>query len=138
MQPIPWDDPGLPKRLADPGSWLPAEAWADRRVLGYVPSRYAACLGADLVLSDLPQSSADLLRGVLGYAGPGVPSIGTCHDLTPEVARQLAATLDASGFERLSPDVQLAYRVAPGSCCLEGVLLFLEVLPDGELLLRGG
>lgn len=142
MQSIGWDDAELPLRLADPGSWLPADAWADRRLLGYVPWRYAACLGPDLTATDLPRASADLLQGVQGFAGPGQPnSIGTCYMLTTDVARQLAATLDVAGLVRVHPEVELAYRVAPaseGSRGLEGVVLFLEVLPDGELLLRGG
>ena len=30
----------LRERLADPASWLPASAWADRRLRPYVPSMY--------------------------------------------------------------------------------------------------
>ena len=43
MQEVSWSDPDLPGRLADPGSWLPGSAWADREIRGFVPTRYAAC-----------------------------------------------------------------------------------------------
>jgi hypothetical protein len=104
-----------------------------------VPSRYAVCLNPDLALADLPPAAADLLRGRVGSAGPGNPtSIGTCYVVTTDVARDIAAALDAAGLPREVPEWQLAYRLAPGDCCGEGVVFFAELLPDGELLLRGG
>ena len=36
----------LRERLANPASWLPASAWASRRIRAYVPSRYEIVYGA--------------------------------------------------------------------------------------------
>ena len=137
LQAISWTDEDLPARLADPGSWLPEAAWADRELRGYVPFRYAICISSELELSQLPPVAAGMLRGRVGWIGPGNPSsIGTCYEVTTDVAREVAAALDAAVVERIDQSWQLAYRLAPGCC--DGGVYFAEFLPDGELLLRGG
>ena len=74
----------LRERLTNPASWLPASAWADRRIRAYVASRYEIwyraqpqTLERSRILSLLPATAEDLLRakdavtahGDIGNAG---------------------------------------------------------------------
>lgn len=140
LQGIGWNDGNLPARLADPGSWLPPSAWADRELRGYVPWRYAVCHGRDVTLADMPSAAADVLRGQASFAGPGNPSVGTCYIVTTEVAREIAAGIEAAGrFVRCDPvSNQFFDRPAKLNECGYRGITFSEVLPDGELILRGG
>ncbi|HEU5064628.1 MAG TPA: hypothetical protein VFT86_01910 [Gaiellaceae bacterium] len=116
---------GLRERLANPESWLPASAWANRQIRAYVASKYAVSYGGQLqtiersrLLPLLPIPAADLLsaqdavplRGFIG--GGGYPRISTTSyvsDLTTDEARALAQALDDAGLEEHTPADQLAY-----------------------------
>jgi hypothetical protein len=143
----------LGARLVDPGSWLPASAWEDREIKGYVPSRYKVCMGggpeyADAsqflelseVLTGLPAAAADLLREAewtvdeSTYAD-GRPINGYCSDIATEKARAIAKALDDAGLERVQPDRVQAYRfIVPswkGVIPWHGVIDFATYLPHG-------
>jgi hypothetical protein len=128
-----WSDPGLPLRLAHPGSWLPADAWADRRIGGFVPSRYAVCVeptGVDI----LTEPTKELLRSKATWvADPRCP-----YRLPTEDARAVVATLDATAFQ---PDrtFGLRYRLVgelPGSA--DGFVEVLPVVPSGDVVCNCG
>jgi hypothetical protein len=106
----------LRERLADPASWLPASAWANRRPRAYVASRYAILYGGlfqtierSRILSLLPAPAEDLLRDqeaaprLRGYDGGGFTRTSLTYyvsDLTTEEARALAQALDDAGLNR--------------------------------------
>ena len=106
----------LRERLADPASWLPASAWANRRPRAYVASRYAILYGGlfqtierSRILSLLPAPAEDLLRDqeaaprLRGYDGGGFARTSLTYyvsDLTTEEARALAQALDDAGLNR--------------------------------------
>jgi hypothetical protein len=106
----------LRERLADPASWLPASAWANRRPRAYVASRYAISYGGlfqtierSRILSLLPAPAEDLLRDqeaaprLRGYDGGGFTRTSLTYyvsDLTTEEARALAQALDDAGLNR--------------------------------------
>jgi hypothetical protein len=106
----------LRERLADPASWLPASAWANRRPRAYVASRYAILYGGlfqtierSRILSLLPARAEDLLRDQeaaprrRGYDGGGFTRTSLTYyvsDLTTEEARALAQALDDAGLNR--------------------------------------
>ena len=141
LQEVAWVDADLPVMLADPGTWVPDSAWADRTLRGYVPSRYGVCLGPSVQLSDLPAAAAAPLREQAGFVGPGSPSsIGICYTVPTEVAREIDASLRAADLVRCNPPTQLSYGMPhdpEGRCGYEGIS-FNELLPHGKLLLRGG
>ena len=115
----------LRRQLADPESWLPASAWANRRIRAYVGSRYAITYGGQFqtversrILALLPAPAEDLLRDQdavprLGFiTGKGF-RISLTHyvsDLTTEEARALAQALDDAGLKQPMPAALLAYR----------------------------
>jgi hypothetical protein len=115
----------LRERLADPASWLPASAWANRQIRAYVASQYAISYWAQpqtiersRILPLLPATAEDLLRaknavpqlGSLGWAGfPRLSITRYVSDLTTEEARALAQALDAAGLKQPTPAAQLAY-----------------------------
>jgi hypothetical protein len=123
----------LTARLASPGSWLPAGAWADRRIKAYVPRRYAVCLeSADeqpsRVFALLPDSAKDRLR-TKRLAADG------CYHVPTEGARAIAKALDDAGLDRqktfsLAYDVTRPFRT---SRITEGYVKFLPILPHGEV-----
>jgi len=152
-----WCDPELPGRLADFASWLPASAWADQRIGGYVPSWYAVCVwstGAAVAESGieelLPRPTIDLLhsRGSLIYDadrpeydadsrdGPGGPRArpDSCYRVTPEDARAIRRTLDDAGLQRQPGVVTLfRYEIADAQVpALEGIIDFYPILPEGD------
>ncbi len=121
----------LVERLADPGSWLPASAWEDRKIRAYVAARYAISYGAlpqsmeaSRILTLLPAPAAELLRakdrtrgeGLYGLAGRMHVVYGYSSAVTTEEARTLAEALDDAGVERSGGTYSLAYTFeVPGS-----------------------
>jgi hypothetical protein len=115
----------LRERLADPASWLPASAWANRQPRAYVASRYAIMYGGlfqtierSRILSLLPAPAEALLRDqeaaprTRGYDGGGFTRTSLTYyvsDLTTEEARALAQALDDAGLNRggLSYDFEI-------------------------------
>ena len=104
LVPLRWasDLKRLEARLTNPGSWLPASAWKQRKIRAYVPSRFEVCAGAvdvsDLdkprqgrvvpmrparIVALLPAAAQNVLRGRDWRAevsrgpgvGPGVPGV---------------------------------------------------------------
>jgi hypothetical protein len=105
--------------FTDPTSVLPASAWADRDVKGYVASHYAACIHrwrpkkVPQPLSLLPPRAAELLRGKTRAEGDwmegGLPGL-QCFKLTTEEAREVNKAL--SGLE---PPSELERFTAQGN-----------------------
>jgi hypothetical protein len=104
----------LRERLADPASWLPASAWADRRIRAYVPSRYAIYYGGLIQTVDrsrllplLPAAAEDLLgskesvprHGRTGDPSSEYPITRYVSTLTTDEARELARALDDAGLK---------------------------------------
>lgn len=103
----------LDARLADPASWLPANAWEDPEITAYVPSGYSVFLGPDeeeemvglsRVLASLPPPAEDLIR-TLDITRDEYTNLLGSHvywhsDVTTERARALAQTLDDGGQVR--------------------------------------
>jgi hypothetical protein len=146
-----WTDAELPARLADPGAWLPASAWADRRIRGYVPARFAVCgagatrdgstrdIAMAAVLPLVPTGARDVLTGPPRTTAPWSGALEQgCAVVSLEAARTVAAALDAGGFARADAWAgQLIYRLdANASVRRSGsdhvVLSFTPLLPDGE------
>jgi hypothetical protein len=145
----------LRERLADPASWLPANAWANRRSRAYVPSRYEIWYGAQpqtlersSILALLPAAAADLLGAkdavpIQGDIGtPGFPPQRVTRyrsALTTEEARAVTQALDDAGlggglgysFEIPGTSVDPA---PPEKGPVRNVVLimFLPYLPHGE------
>jgi hypothetical protein len=103
-------------RVMDPWSWLPATAWDDPEIRGYVPSTYQVTYEVygsvgentysqrNLAYGLLPAAAQDLLpEPGVGWGG-GAPGGGWVHGfqktVTTDEARSLAAALDDAGFER--------------------------------------
>jgi hypothetical protein len=129
---------GLPGLMADPGAWLPAEAWQDRRLQGYVATHYAICGWPGF---------AGLLPGGVGAL------LGTddrkpwsdCHQVTTDGARVVAASLEDAGFPRqgamccpeLGPHV-LGYSFVDARVPeTEKTIVFYPMLPHGEAVEYG-
>jgi hypothetical protein len=136
-----WSDATLPARLADPGTWLPASAWVDQRIGGYVPTLYAVCFEPDLE-DRLPGSVLALLASRSRGAIANDAACG--HTVTIEEARLIAATLDDAGFARLPDRTLLEYRILPADDAerdagdMSNVAIwFSPVLPHGELTCFG-
>ena len=141
----------LVKRLSDPGSWLPASAWARRQPRAYVPARFWVCYGtwrADAqstpaeILSLLPPTAADILRGrpttknETLFGGPRVYRTvsDTCSDLATEDGRRLAAVLVAGGWEQEQGFGGSAYHLGPSAPDRQTVHVYFEpYLPHGEI-----
>jgi len=129
----------LSARLTDPASWLPASAWEDREIRAYVPSQYAVCfeggpysIEPSDILALLPGPAEDLLRAKGIRHGEG--SVG-CYDVTTGEARAIAEALNDAGLERNDPDIWQAYRIqVPGPIRKEGLIVFLAILPHGEVI----
>ena len=150
----------LRERLADPGSWLPPSAWANRQIRAYVAPRYSISYRAQpqtlersRILSLLPATAEDMLRDKdaaaesahLGYGGfPLLPITVYVSDLTTEEARALARALDDAGLKRNGRFGELGYsfeipgtRVDPprpekGPVRNKVIILFWPYLPHGE------
>jgi hypothetical protein len=118
--------------LADPASWLPADAWRDPMIRPFVPSRFAVCTSTpapvDDVLSALPPTTADLLRDRSDRISRWGPTNGRCFDLTTDDARAVVRSLELAGYQPSERDDAnaLTYQVA------DVFLLFAPYMPDGE------
>ena len=150
----------LRERLADPASWLPASAWANRQIRPYVASRYSVkyharpqTLERSRILSLLPAAAEDMLRakdavsehGQLGNGGfPLLPITTYSSNLTTEEARALAQALDDAGLkpDRLRGELVYSFEI-PGTSVdpprpekgpvrNEVFIFFWPYLPNGE------
>lgn len=141
-----WSASRLPARLANPGSWLPANAWQDRRIGGFVPSRYAVCLGQGLptgvtgltpteVWDLLPEPTRNLIRSrALEDPAPdwNEQDPRCLYQASTDDARAIVAVLDEAGPRRESDD-GLSYTFPIGHE-FPGVIQILVVLPHGEVV----
>jgi len=153
----------LRERLIDPASWLPASAWANRRIRAYVPSRYEIWYGASpqtlersRILPLLPATAEDLLRakdavpaqGDIGTPGFPPHPVTRYHSvLTTEEARAVTQALDDAGPKR--PPVDLVYQFEiPGTSVDPAppekgpvrnvvTIMFFPYLPHGETVALG-
>jgi hypothetical protein len=137
MVEVGWRDPGLPGRLADPASWLPAISWADSRIGAFVPSRYGMCVRWDVrewtlnVLPDRVRAIA-LASGIV-LKGPG-PAVTSCYEVTTANARAIAAVLRSARHEREESDAGLRFTVGGRSPLgLRTTIDLLPILPHGEV-----
>jgi hypothetical protein len=136
--------------LADPASWLPASAWADREIKAYVPSGYQVCYGPtsnmhvdeNRILSLFPAPAEDLLRAAPETHVSNDPGPFGCRDMTTETARMLAQELEDAGFDRdpfLNPSVldyafEPSVAIAPGPIENTVTISFEPYLPHGEAI----
>jgi hypothetical protein len=153
LVPLRWasDLKRLEARLTNPGSWLPASAWKQRKIRAYVPSRFDVCAGAVVVpdldkprqgrivqmrpariVALLPAAAQNVLRGRdwnARGAGPG------CFAVTTNEARSLAKALDGAGpaTARKGGAIRLHYTFdAPGPS-RQVWISFDPFLPHGEV-----
>jgi hypothetical protein len=134
-----WDDPQLPARLANPAAWLPASAWADQRVGGFVPARYAVCIRLDGEPSIAPSQLVELLPErtkdvLLSRSMPlAKPVRSDCRDVVEtEDARAIVETLEAAGVGLEGVD-SLRYALP-----MRGILELLPILPNGDTVCNCG
>lgn len=114
----------LRERLADPASWLPASAWANRRLRPYVPSSYDAYYGGLIqtielshLLALLPAAAEHLLgakeavprHGLTGDPSSEYPITRYVSALTTDEARALARALEDAGLHEKTPGPELGY-----------------------------
>jgi hypothetical protein len=135
--------------LADPAAWLPASAWADREIKGYVASRYEVCVGRDGFASGglasdvaaLPPAARELFRArrwtrversqsSLRQTPPSAAPGDYCAAATTEEARAFAEALAELERDDRVGSHQLAYLVPR----LRGVIWFEPYLPHGETI----
>jgi hypothetical protein len=139
---VTWTDPALPGRLVEPASWLPPDAWADSRVGAYVASRYSLCattedetgtaIGADAV-DRLPLLVRTLIVGADAPAATAVAADDGCHDVPTDVARSIAAALEAGGYRVDRSNVELWYTGSYDPVRRLHIRVALKpVLPHGE------
>jgi hypothetical protein len=141
----------LVRRLAQPGSWLPASAWEDQEIRGYVPSRYEVCIESLLptrfippgeVANELPERARDAFGSLDWAVDEDDFPTGYCADATTDDARALAdaldeAALDMDDFERDRRDGvwRLTYRLSsPGLDTRPVWISFEPYLPHGEAI----
>jgi hypothetical protein len=137
--------------FGDPESWLPASAWDDREIRGYVPSSYAVCTGGPTqlvkpsrILTLLPESAQDVLRAgdktrkemlVSEPGEEGSPEVHVvypdCYDVPTEKARALVEALDDAGLKRDGAYL-LAYRLDASGPKRRHDVSFEPYLPHGE------
>ena len=136
LQDVSWSDPDLPGMLADPGSWLPASAWADREIRGYVPTRYVACPEPG-VLEQLPAAARDILltKGTPILRDPGDAD---CYRIETADAREIVEILDRSGFPRADHHAQLEFQVPADSTDWRNRIGFVGLTPNGDMTGWGG
>jgi hypothetical protein len=138
-----WCDSELPGRLADFASWLPASAWADQRMGGYVPSRYAVCIDPTEDQARLMEKIPEAVRGLLeSRAAPIVQpdsDPGCLYQVSTDDARAIAELLDDAGFAQADAKTDsfsiLAYSIPLDQVVgRSGILSFVSNLPNGELV----
>ena len=142
----------LIERLADPGTWLPADSWEQREVRGYVPSRFAVCYGEfrptprgmerSEVLSLLPARAREILGGkdvftqsglFSGRTGDIRPHTDYCSDVTVDEARTLQAELGAGAPTKKGAATTRFEFAAPAPSRETVVIEFEPYLPHGGL-----
>jgi len=132
---VDWSDSALPGRLANPAFWLPASAWADPRIGAYVASRYAVCLDPD-TFDDLPDAlRASINARSTGPVGGDWTPDPTCHAMSTQSAREVAAAMDATAGEPERQLGGLGYTV-PAAEAPGGVIHvhFVPITPHGEAM----
>jgi hypothetical protein len=108
--------------LADPGTWLPTSAWADREIRAYVASRYSG--GFDRRVpspSELPPPAAELIFGR-----------ADCRDFTVEEMRMISKAMEGAGNSpSIGADGELGFVIADPQSerSWESYLHFWPVLP---------
>lgn len=141
--------------LPYPGPRLPASAWEDRAIRGYVPSYFSVCYAGSptepsdpqsdpsRILSLLPARAQAILggkeqtriAGQRGWAGgPYYPTRTDCSSVTTDEARDLVRVFDAAGLTHDSPDeagLEYTFEV-PGPIREVGSVTVEPVLPDGS------
>ena len=144
----------LRERLMDPASWLPASAWADRRLRPYVPSRYDVYYGGSVqtiersrLLALLPAAAADLLRAQEAVTRHA--SLGMRADLPPLITRYVSTlTTDEARALARALDEKYLFEIPGTSVALpppnEGqrernsvFIGFIPYLPHGETVCLG-
>jgi hypothetical protein len=147
-----WTDHRLPERLADPGSWLPSSAWADRRIGGFVPAEYAVCVGLDESWSDhterdlarlpvavqaLVMSSETVTKGTELAGKPWQPD--GCSIVSLDVGRQIVASLEAAGHTTDLRYGMNSHAIRDEPISTEEIRLeLLPILPHGEVACNCG
>lgn len=129
-----WSDSEMPALLADPTSWLPASAWEDQRIGGYVPSRHAVCLEPSGLIDVLPDPTKELiLTRANRIAGPARNSedLRCPYRVTTEDARAITATLAEAG---LQPVPYLRYHIPFGPRRTPGWVEILPIVPHGDVV----
>lgn len=125
---------GLDARLRDLSAWLPAQAWADASLRGYVPSRYLVCIssGGNVPRELSPEDFAATLQE-FGIVGPAAEPAG-CRSVSLADARRIIVLLASAGYLRLSrqagPDFMSIYESPAASSTNVGISLD-PMLPDG-------
>jgi len=143
-----WSDSELPAVLADPASWMPATAWADRRIGAYVPSRYAVCLGHGVpagataiapsgIWELLPEHIRNLIRS-RALEDP-IPDWNERDDrclyqVSTDDALAITAALDDAGVRRDPESLTYTFPTGLPAGTGEGMLQLLVVLPNGEVV----
>jgi hypothetical protein len=153
-----WSDPWLPSRLADPASWLPASAWADQRIGGFVPSRYAVCLqhvdpegrarlAPTEIWDRLPEPTRTLIRSrAIAVPDPdwNEQDPRCLYQVSTDDASAITEAFEDAGFEDAGlgsePGSPLKHTIPIGPPSRTGVgeVLLLVVLPNGEVVCHCG
>jgi hypothetical protein len=145
-----WSDGELPGLLADPGSWIPASAWVDRRIGAYVPSRYAVCFGhvrperlteeisPTGIWDLLPEQTRSLIRSrTIDPIREWHEQDARClYQVSTDDARTITTALDDVG---LSDGIPVPDPSGLGEALVgEGVVQILVVLPNGDVVCECG
>jgi hypothetical protein len=127
---ITWADPELPRLLADPGSWLPAMAWRDARVSGFVPSRYRVCVEPSAALDGVPPRVRELVvTSGVALPQPAGKDRWCPYDVTLDDARNIVNALVQVGLVPDGPYPRFHLSRLPGRP--KGFIEVLPVTPDG-------
>ena len=129
-----WSDGRLPALLADPESWLPPDAWQDRRLGGYVPARYAVCMwpgDSDQAIGRLPDRLQAMLRAAPVASLDASPPLNDgCRAVATEDAREVVAAFLADPLISREDSDGPRYRMAEP----ETVFDVLPMLPDDGIV----
>jgi hypothetical protein len=120
---VSWSDGTLPGRIADPGSWLPATAWADKRIGAYVPSHYAICVDAG-TLRRLPPAAASVIVSEGSLVPEWWEPEADCYGMKTQTAREIASMLEEAGIQ--------LNEINSGLVSSAGRIFFFPIEPDGE------
>jgi hypothetical protein len=130
----------LREQLLDLSSWLPATAWLDQRLRGYVARSYFVCFGSDVTEPEqqpvlelsLPQTTRNLLAS--RAESTRSDQEGCPYRVSTSKARALASSLTDAGLERTYVDLEkephLAFRLPPSRT--GAYVMFAPVMPNGE------